>query len=65
MPKTRATIKRERKITAVYCRENRTMTIISVLRFFNDSELWNKTKEEWNLEQWKEYFQLKEQTKNL
>jgi hypothetical protein len=35
------------------------------LRFFNDSELWNKTKEEWNLEQWKEYFQLKEQTKNL
>jgi hypothetical protein len=29
------------------------MTIISVLRFFNDSEL-ELTKEEWNLEQWKD-----------
>jgi hypothetical protein len=62
MPKTRATIKRERKITAVYCR--RMDTLLYRYCFFND-ELWNKTKEEWNLEQWKEYFQLKEQTKNL
>jgi hypothetical protein len=51
MPKTRATIKRERKITAVYCREQDNDYYIGIA--FNDNELWNKTKEEWNLEQWK------------
>ena len=65
MAKTRAVLKRERKITAIYCKQHRTFTIVAVLRFFNDSELWDKTKYDWKIEDWKEYFRLKEQTKNI
>lgn len=58
MAKSRTTIARERKITVVYCRETRIADIIEVLRFFNESELWDKPKYEWSLEEWIEFSQL-------
>jgi hypothetical protein len=58
MAKSRQTIARERKTTILYCRENLIFDIIEVLRFFNESELWNKSKYEWTIEEWEDFFQL-------
>jgi hypothetical protein len=57
MAKSRTTIARERK-TILYCRENLIFDIVEVLRFFNESKLWDKPKYEWTIEEWTEFFQL-------
>lgn len=51
---------RERKTTIIYCRANPISEIILVLRNYNKSELWLKTKYEWSIAEWEEYFTLKE-----
>lgn len=60
MEKSRAVILREKKVTIIYCKKNSIKEIIDVLRHFNDSKLWNKTKYLWSMEEWKIFFTLKE-----
>jgi len=54
----------DRRITIVYCRKTTIFDIVSVLRSYNNSKLWAKTKYEWTLSEWEEFFSLKE-TKTL
>lgn len=53
---------RERKTTIIYCRANPILEIILVLRNYNESKLWLKTKYDWSIAEWEEYFSLKNQT---
>lgn len=57
--------KRDKKITVVYCRENRIYDIVDVLRYHNFSHLWDKPKPEWHLVDWNEYFLLKSQYEQI
>jgi hypothetical protein len=50
---------KDRKITIVYCRQFSVLEIVSVLRNHNESNLWTKTKFEWTLKDWEDYFSLK------
>jgi len=51
--------KREEAQMAIYQKENSISVIVSVLRLYNSHKLWNKTKYEWTLLEWEEYFKLK------
>lgn len=50
---------RDKKITIVFCKENKIYDIVDVLRNSNCHVLWNKTKYEWTLIDWNVYFELK------
>lgn len=50
---------REKKITDSYCAAFPMLKVIEVLRNDNESELWNKFKKSWDIEDWKEFFKLK------
>jgi len=52
---------REKHTTILYCREHKICDIIDVLTAHNNHALWNKTKYQWNLDEWLEYFELKKQ----
>jgi len=56
--------KRDKKITIVFCAENSLRQIVSVLRFYNNSVLWTKSKYDWTLPEWNEYFELKNKINN-
>jgi len=56
---------REKKLTIVFCSENKIYDIVDVLRNNNGHVLWNKTKNEWTLANWNEYFELKKQHEQI
>lgn len=51
---------REKKTTIIFCRETKIYDIVSVLRNFKSHKLWEKTKYQWTLSEWEEYFELKQ-----
>lgn len=59
MNKTKYKVLREKKLTNSYCLAFPMMLIIAVLRNDNTSELWNKLKKNWTVEDWKEFFKIK------
>jgi len=52
---------REKHTTIIFCKENKIYEIVDVLKTHNNHVLWNKTKYEWSLADWLEYFELKKQ----
>jgi len=50
-----------RRIRERYCKENRMPDIIETLRKDNRSYLWDKLKYNWNIVDWENFFELKNQ----
>lgn len=59
MYRSKQEIRRNKKITEAFCRTHSIVEIIAVLRKDNLSELWNKHKSKWSIEDWKEFFKIK------
>lgn len=59
MSKTKYQVIRDKKITNSYCKKYSVDQIIVVLRKHNKSDLWNKIKTNWTLDEWIEFFNLK------
>lgn len=57
--------KRDKSTTIIFCEENRISDIVAVLTTHNNHVLWNKTKYDWSLENWMEYFELKKQHEQI
>lgn len=56
---------REKHTTIIFCNENRMRDIIEVLRNNHNHVLWNKSKYNWTLAEWMEYFELKKQHQQI
>lgn len=56
---------REKKVTVLICKEHKIREIIEVLRTNNKHKLWDKTKSQWTLSDWNDYFELKNQHEQI
>ena len=59
MAKSKYQAMRDKKITNSYCKDFPMLKVIDVLRKDNKSDLWNKFKKSWTIEDWKEFFKIK------
>ena len=59
MGRTRYQILRDKKVTNAYCIEFPILEVIKVLRYDNESKLWDKIKTDWTREDWKDFFKIK------
>jgi hypothetical protein len=57
--------KRDRQTTIIFCKEHKIYEIVAVLTPHSNHVLWDKTKYEWSLENWMEYFELKQQHEQI
>jgi len=56
---------RDKRATIIFCKEHKIYEIVAVLTTHNNHVLWNKTKYEWSLDNWLEYFELKKQHEQI
>ena len=54
-------VRKNKKITLRYCKDNSILEIIEVLRKDNKSRLWDKLKVHWTIYDWEIYFKLKDE----
>ncbi len=59
MAKTKYQVRLDKKITDSYCVKHSILEVAIVLRKNQQSDLWNKRKSTWTIEDWKEFFKLK------
>lgn len=50
---------REKKVTDIYCEQHKIYDVIEILKQDRKSKLWDKIKENWTVNDWKEFFRLK------
>jgi len=58
MAKTKYQVRLDKKTTDSYCVKYSILEVSTVLRKDQKSDLWNKRKSTWTIEDWKEFFKL-------